>query len=77
MAVSIRADRIVPRTGVRTEPFSIRNAELVDGIQITSAVLEKIDSWFMVLSVAKDVGRFDNAFGLASLPSHFQNTFHR
>ena len=58
MAVSIRADRIVPRTGVRTEPFSIRNAELVDGIQITSAVLEKIDSWFMVLSVAKDVGRF-------------------
>lgn len=58
MAVSIRADKIVPRTGVRTEPFSIRNADLVDGVQLTPDLLKEIDDWFMVLSVTKEVGRF-------------------
>jgi hypothetical protein len=58
MAASIRADNIVPRTGVRIATFTIRNADLVDGVQISSQTLADIDDWFMVLSVAKDVGKF-------------------
>jgi hypothetical protein len=58
MAVSIRMDNVVPRTGVRSQPFTIRNAELVDGVQVTPEKLDTINDWFMVLSVTKEYGRF-------------------
>lgn len=58
MPVSIRADKIIPQTGVRIEPFTIRNADLVDGVQVSTKALAGIADWFMVLSVTKDVGQF-------------------
>lgn len=58
MATSIRADGIVPRTGIRVNAFTIKNADLVDGVQISQKTLAGIDDWFMVLSVSKEIGRF-------------------
>lgn len=58
MAVSIRVDNVVPRTGVRSQPFTIRNADLVDGVQVTPQRLDDINDWFMVLSVTREHGRF-------------------
>ena len=57
MAASIRADNILPRTGVRLASFTIRREDLVDGVQITPKKLAEIDDWFLVLSVTKDAGK--------------------
>jgi hypothetical protein len=58
MGPVLRAQDAILRTGVRVYHFTVDRKELVDGIQIKPAFLESVGEWFMVLSVAKEHGRF-------------------
>jgi molecular chaperone DnaK (HSP70) len=58
MTASIHAKGIVPRTGLRRYQFTIANADLLDHVQITPNVLANADEWYMVVSLAREVGKF-------------------
>jgi hypothetical protein len=58
MNASIHAHGVIPRTGVRRYSFTIANGDLTDGVQITSAVLRSVDSWYMVVSLPRKIGSF-------------------
>lgn len=58
MTASIHAKGIVPRTGLRRYQFTIANADLLDHVQITPQALAEADEWYMVVSMARELGKF-------------------
>lgn len=58
MTASIHAKGVVPRTGLRRYQFTIANADLLDHVQITPTVLADADEWYMVVSLARELGKF-------------------
>jgi len=58
MTASIHAKGVVPRTGLRRYHFTIANADLLDHVQITPQVLADADEWYLVVSLARELGKF-------------------
>jgi hypothetical protein len=58
MTASIHAKGVVPRTGVRRYQFTIANADLLDHVQVTPALLAEADEWYMVVSLPRELGKF-------------------
>lgn len=58
MTASIHAKGVVPRTGIRRYQFTIANDDLIDHVQITPNLLREADEWYMVVSIAKEPGKF-------------------
>ena len=57
MTASIHAKGIVPRTGLRRYQFTIKNADLLDHVQITPKMLADADEWYIVVSLARELGK--------------------
>lgn len=57
MTASIHAKGIVPRTGLRRYQFTIANTDLLDHVQITPEMLADADEWYIVVSLARELGK--------------------
>jgi hypothetical protein len=58
MTASIHAKGIVSRTGLRRYQFTIANADLLDHVQVTPTLLAEADEWYIVVSLARELGKF-------------------